>query len=111
MNQIQREHQSYKLGYFRACKSMNCQRALKWLTDDSFMNLPVKDIDPLSYESGFESGLRESGKYRRVSQKFEQALKVSDGRGVSLSDMTETVKKTNEVLRSISESMDINRRG
>jgi hypothetical protein len=84
MNQIQREHQSYKLGYFRACKSMNCQRALKWLTDDSFHNIPVCNIIPSAYESGFESGLRESSKYRRrrVSNKFEQALSVASGRGV-----------------------------
>jgi hypothetical protein len=55
---------SYDAGYYRACKSEGCHAPLKYLDDNEFQNMPVKNIDPLQYEAGFESGLKECLKHK-----------------------------------------------
>ncbi|MFA4990582.1 MAG: hypothetical protein WC579_01560 [Candidatus Paceibacterota bacterium] len=71
------EELSYRVGFYRACKAEGCQRALKWLCNDDFMKLHISDIIPSEYEAGFEAGLKACFE---ISKKFEQALKIADGR-------------------------------
>lgn len=77
------EELSYDAGYYAACKSNGCHRALRHLRSDEFHRLPVGNIDPESYQSGFEFGLREVFRERQVSEKFQMALNIASGRGVS----------------------------
>lgn len=59
VNSIDLNQASYDLGYYQACKANKCHKALKYLNRDIVM-LPVRLIVPEQYESGYESGEKNS---------------------------------------------------